>query len=49
VHGLEERLKGSWDVFLTPGNWKSAPPTLEMSAKSIVTIEPGGITAFLFT
>ena len=46
--GWRSGSKGSWDVTLTPVSWKSDSPTLEMSAKSIVTIQPGGIARIPF-
>ena len=40
--------QGSFTVQLDPVTWKSDAPTLETIAKSIVTIEPGGVARIPF-
>ena len=46
--GWKSNFKDSFDVLLTPDHWKSDAPILETSAKSIVTIQPGGTARIPF-
>ena len=46
--GWRSGSQGSFNVNLDPVTWKSDAPTLEMSAKSIVTIQPGGTARIPF-
>ena len=46
--GWRHTWKGGFYVNLTPDSWKTNTPTLEMSAQSIVTIQPGGIARIPF-